>query len=229
MSRNPTKALSTLLRELRRRHNWTLKQLSLRSGVPVSTLSKVEHGQLTLGYDRLIAMAERLDMSLSEFLGSANPDDNDRVSARRSIGNLGQATRLSTSGGELFLLCPELRHKRITPFITHVLSKKENPVHRVARYAREHFAYVLAGQVEVQTEFYEAVILSPDDCIYMDANMEHAFELAPNCAQATLLGVLVGDPELNRMTPPDEPQLCQRQDHAQTLFTSIRSGRRSSR
>jgi hypothetical protein len=24
--------------------------------------------------------------------------------------------------------------------------------------------------------------------------MEHAFELAPNCAQATILGVLVGNP-----------------------------------
>jgi transcriptional regulator with XRE-family HTH domain len=205
MSRKPPKALSTLLRELRGRNNWTLKGLSLRSGVPVSTLSKVEHGQLTLGYDRLIAMADRLDMNLSELLGGANPDDNDRVSARRSIGNIAQATRVNTPGGELFLLCPELRHKRITPFIAHVLSKAESPVRRVSRYAREHFAYVLSGQVEVQTEFYEAVILSADDCIYMDANMEHAIELAPNCAQATILGVLVGDAAINAWSRPDVP------------------------
>jgi transcriptional regulator with XRE-family HTH domain len=193
MSRNPPKPLSTLLRELRRRNNWTLKDLSLRSGVPVSTLSKVEHGRLTLGYDRLIAMAERLDTSLFELLGSTYPDAGDRMCARRSIGNIERGARLSTPGGELILLCPELRHKRIAPFIAHVLSTAENPVRRVSRYAREHFAYVLSGQVEVQTEFYEPVTLSPGDCIYMDAYMEHAFELAPSCAQATLLGVLAGD------------------------------------
>jgi transcriptional regulator with XRE-family HTH domain len=194
MSRKPPKALGTLLRQLRRRNDWTLKDLSLRSGVPVSTLSKVEHGQLTLGYDRLIAVAERLDMSLSELLDSANPDDINRVSGRRSISNLKRATRLSTPGGELFLLCPELRHKCITPFIARLLPRPETAVRQVARYAGEHFAYVLSGQVEVQTEFYEAVTLIPGDCIYIDADMEHAFELAPNCTQATILGVLVGDP-----------------------------------
>jgi transcriptional regulator with XRE-family HTH domain len=194
MSRKPPKALSTLLRQLRRRNDWTLKDLSLRSGVPVSTLSKVEHGELTLGYNRLIAVAERLDMSLSELLDSANPDDGNRVSGRRSISNLERATRLSTPVGELFLLCPELRHKCITPFITHLLPKPETPVCRVARYAGEHFAYVLSGQVELQTEFYETATLTPGDCIYIDADMEHAFELAPNCTQATILGVLVGDP-----------------------------------
>jgi transcriptional regulator with XRE-family HTH domain len=194
MSRKPPKALSTLLRQLRRRNDWTLKDLSSRSGVPVSTLSKVEHGQLTLGYDRLIAVAERLDMSLSELLDSANPDDINRVSGRRSISNLERATRLSTPGGELFLLCPELRHKCITPFIAHVLPRPETPVRQVARYAGEHFAYVLSGQVAVQTEFYETATLTPGDCIYIDVDMEHAFELAPNCTQATILGVLVGSP-----------------------------------
>jgi transcriptional regulator with XRE-family HTH domain len=194
MSRKPPKALGTLLRQLRRRNDWTLKDLSLRSGVPVSTLSKVEHGQLTLGYDRLIAVAERLDMSLSELLDSANPDDINRVSGRRSISNLERATRLSASGGELFLLCPELRHKCITPFIARLLPRPEAAVRQVARYPSEHFAYVLSGQVEVLTEFYKTATLTPGDCIYIDADMEHAFELAPNCTQATILGVLVGDP-----------------------------------
>lgn len=50
-SSSPT--LGSLLRSLRQRNGWTLKQMSERTGIPLSTLSKVEHDRLTLTYDRL--------------------------------------------------------------------------------------------------------------------------------------------------------------------------------
>ena len=40
--------LGALLRGVRNREGWTLKQMSEKSGIPVSTLSKVEHDRLTL-------------------------------------------------------------------------------------------------------------------------------------------------------------------------------------
>ena len=40
--------LGALLRSLRTREGWTLKEMSARSGIPVSTLSKNEHDRLTL-------------------------------------------------------------------------------------------------------------------------------------------------------------------------------------
>jgi transcriptional regulator with XRE-family HTH domain len=172
--------------------------MSRRCGVPVSTLSKVECGRLTLGYDRLVEVSERLGLTFAEFLGLTNPPPGEGVTGRRSIGNVEHATPVKTRGGELLLLCPELRHKRITPFITRVLCQNEGRIQQVSRHAGEHFAYVLAGQVEVQTEFYEPVVLGPGECIYIDARMAHAYCLAPNCAHATILGVLLGQLEGER-------------------------------
>ncbi|MBN8841916.1 MAG: helix-turn-helix transcriptional regulator, partial [Sphingomonadales bacterium] len=35
--------LGAVMRGIRSRNGWTLKQMSAKSGIPVSTLSKVEH------------------------------------------------------------------------------------------------------------------------------------------------------------------------------------------
>ena len=45
LSNRPT--LGRILKELRRHRNWTLREMSERSGIPVSTLSKVENDRLT--------------------------------------------------------------------------------------------------------------------------------------------------------------------------------------
>ena len=59
--------LGALMRGVRNRAGWTLKQMSEKSGIPVSTLSKVEHDRLTLTYDKLFQFAQRIGMSMSEL------------------------------------------------------------------------------------------------------------------------------------------------------------------
>ncbi|HAU80730.1 MAG TPA: XRE family transcriptional regulator, partial [Stenotrophomonas sp.] len=49
--KSPT--LGTLLRGLRTRQGWTLKEMSEHTEIPLSTLSKIEHDRLTLTYDKL--------------------------------------------------------------------------------------------------------------------------------------------------------------------------------
>ena len=97
--KNPMKGqqptIGSLLRGLRARNSWTLKQMSARSGIPLSTLSKVEHDRLTLTYDKLQMLSQRLNMSMSELF--AEPDDTPEpaVTARRSIGRLEDAVRVT--------------------------------------------------------------------------------------------------------------------------------------
>ena len=66
--------LGLLLRDLRARKGWTLKEMSERTGIPVSTLSKVEHDRLTLTYDKLLQVSEGLKIPLAELFACwANP------------------------------------------------------------------------------------------------------------------------------------------------------------
>src|ERR1700761_654936 len=83
--------LGSLLRSLRARNGWTLKEMSEKTGIPFSTLSKVEHDRLTLTYDKLLQLGERLDMRMSElFSENAEPADQPPT-ARRSIGTIDKA------------------------------------------------------------------------------------------------------------------------------------------
>src|SRR3546814_7656243 len=82
---------------LRTRNNWTLKEMSDRSGIPVSTLSKVEHDRLTLTYDKLLQLSQRLNVRMSELFAETDTPEAAPVTARRSIGSVDSAVRVTTS------------------------------------------------------------------------------------------------------------------------------------
>src|ERR1700740_2633738 len=120
-SKQPT--LGTLLRALRSRNGWTLKEMSDHSGIPVSTLSKVEHDRLTLTYDKLQQLSQRLNMRMSELFADAAEPNEPAVTARRSVGRLDDAVRVNTKNYDYYYLCTELRRKRMIPVYTHIRAK----------------------------------------------------------------------------------------------------------
>src|SRR5450755_3051699 len=93
-TRHPT--LGSLLRSLRSRHGWTLKEMSQRTNIPVSTLSKVEHDRLTLTYDKLLQLSQRLNIRMSELFADPTVEAEAPVTARRSIGDVHDAVRVNT-------------------------------------------------------------------------------------------------------------------------------------
>lgn len=185
-SRRPT--LGGLLRGLRARRGWTLKEMSEQTGIPVSTLSKVEHDRLTLTYDKLLKLSERLNIRMSELF--AEPTDApEQITARRSIGRTDAAIRVNTANYDYYFLCPELRRKRMVPVITHVRAKSLDEFGALVRHSGEEYIYVLEGRVEVHTQFYDPVVLEVGESIYLDSNMGHAYIAAGGCDEATILGV----------------------------------------
>ena len=151
-SAKPT--LGTVVRALRRQRNWTLKDMSLRTGIPFSTLSKVENDRLTLTYDKLVQLAERLDIRLSDLFAETQPvEPAPRITARRSIGLLETAMRIDTPNYELSFLCTELRKKRTVPVLTRVRARSLDEFGPLVRHSGEEWAYVLEGQVVIHTEF----------------------------------------------------------------------------
>jgi transcriptional regulator with XRE-family HTH domain len=181
--------LGSLLRALRTRNRWTLKEMSERTDIPVSTLSKVEHDRLTLTYDKLVQLSQRLNIRISELFADVPASVEPAVTARRSIGRLEDAVRVNTKNYDYYYLCPELRRKRMIPIITHISAHSAEEFGALVHHSGEEFIYVLEGGIKVLTEFYDPVLLKVGESIYIDSNMGHAYVTADGCEQAVVLGV----------------------------------------
>lgn len=191
----PPPTLGTLLKGLRARENWTLKEMSAKSGIPVSTLSKIEHDRLTLSYDKLQALAKRLGMRMTDLFAEDQEEPVQLVTARRSLGEVTRSVRVETPNYDYYYLCTELRRKRMIPVVTKIRARSAEQFGDLVRHSGEEFIYVLSGAVEVQTEFYDPVTLKPGQSLYIDSSMGHAYLAADGCEEAEVLAV---------MSSPDE-------------------------
>lgn len=194
---NTAPTLGALLRGLRNREGWTLKQMSEKSGIPLSTLSKVEHDRLTLTYDKLYQLSQKLGLRMSELFAESEVAGSQPVTARRSIGDLDHSVRVETPNYDYYYLCTELRRKRMIPVLTTIRAKSVEQFGELVRHTGEEYIYVLEGSIVVHTEFYDPVTLDAGQSIYIDSSMGHAYLTAEGCDEAQVLGVMSsGDEEL---------------------------------
>ena len=217
-TRHPT--LGSLLRSLRARNGWTLKQMSERIAIPVSTLSKVEHDRLTLTYDKLLQLSQRLNIPMSELFADPTAETEAPVTARRSIGSMVDAVRVNTKNYDYYYLCAELRRKRMIPVYTRIRAKSLEEFGELVRHPGEEYIYIVEGAVIVHTEFYDPVELSRGESIYIDSTMGHAYIAGKGCKEAVVLAVcssaddslleslysLHGDVEPNQQPPAATPR-----------------------
>ena len=192
--------LGALLRGLRHREGWTLKEMSAKSGIPFSTLSKIEHDRLTLSFDKLQQLSKRLGMRMSELFAEDSEEQAQAVTARRSLGDIDKSVRVTTPNYDYYYLCTELRRKRMVPVITKIRASSREEFGELVRHPGEEFIYVIKGRVVVHTQFYDPVTLDEGQAIYIDSDMGHAYVTAAGCQEAEVLGV---------MSSADDDQLMQ--------------------
>ncbi len=163
--------------------------MSERCGIPVSTLSKVEHDRLTLSYDKLQQLSQRLKIRMSDLFADAPDDPAPRVTGRRSIGTLERAARVVTDNYDYHYLCTDLRQKRMIPILTRIRAHSASEFGDLVRHQGEEFIYVLEGRIEVHSEFYDPVVLETGQGIYLDSSMGHAYVVGEGCKEALVIGV----------------------------------------
>lgn len=163
--------------------------MSERSGIPLSTLSKVEHNRLTLTYDKLQLLSQRLNISMSELFAEPNDTPEPAVTARRSIGRMDSAVRVNTPNYDYYYLCPELRRKRMIPVLARVRAKSLEEFGDLVRHSGEEYTHVLEGRVALHTEFYDPIVLEVGESVYIDSNMGHAYIAGEGCEEAVVLSV----------------------------------------
>lgn len=163
--------------------------MSAQCDIPVSTLSKVEHDRLTLTYDKLQQLSQRLKIRMSDLFFEGNEDTVPRITARRSVGTMDKAVRVITDNYDYHYLCTDLRRKRMIPIITRIRAKSSDEFGDLVRHQGEELIYVIEGKIEVHTEYYDPVTLDVGESIYIDSSMGHAYVVAEGYDQALVLGV----------------------------------------
>ncbi|MGE0006652.1 MAG: helix-turn-helix domain-containing protein [Parvibaculaceae bacterium] len=176
--------LGQRLHELRKRHNWTLKDVSDRTGVSVATLSKVERNKMSLTYDKMLQVAEGLKLTLAELV--APPPV--KPTARRSIARRKDGLLQRTPNYEYIYLSPDLSNKRMIPILTRIKTRKIEKFGPLVRHSGEEFVFVLEGEILVYTDHYEPTRIRTGEGVYIDSTMGHAF-LSVSRKDALVLGV----------------------------------------
>lgn len=184
------RTLGAVITDLRTRNGWTLKEMSQRCGIPVSTLSKVEHDRLSLTYDKLVQLSERLNISIADLFVQSESSSPTAIMGRRSVGTIDSAVRVDTSNYEYYYLCTELRQKRMVPVVTRIHAQTIEEFGQLVRHSGEEFIYVVEGAIIVHAEFYDPIELKAGESIYIDSGMGHAYVCAPGFKETLTIGVM---------------------------------------
>src|ERR1700756_3901573 len=168
--------LGSLISLVRQRNGWTLREMSEKVGIPLSTLAKVEQDKLSLSYDKLQQFTSRLGLTLVEFLAhdASARAPSPVVTARRSLGSPGNSVNVATPNYDYEYLCADLREKRMVPIISRIRAHSLDEFGKLVRHPGEEFIYVLEGAIEVHLQFYTPVTLTAGQSIYIDSTMGHA-------------------------------------------------------
>jgi transcriptional regulator with XRE-family HTH domain len=192
--------LGPRVRGLRSQKGWTLESAARATGLARSTLSKIENGQMSPTYDALLKLAQGFAVDISElFEPHAAEGAGATGSGRRSITRAGQGQPLPTPVYQHLLLCNDLSNKLMTPFHSSVTARAFEDFADWDRHAGEELLYVLQGEVELFTEFYEPERLGVGDCAYLDSRMGHRV-ISRSAEDAQLLWVSTTHPR-ESLTP----------------------------
>lgn len=180
------------LRMLRRQRGWTLAEIGARTGLPISTLSKIENGKMSLSFDKLTRIAQGLEVDIGELFSSQPPGVNENFSGRRSITRAGEGYAIRTEHYHHFYPASELLNKRLVPIIAEVHARSLEEFGDLIRHTGEEFALVLEGTVELHSELYAPARLDVGDSIYFDSAMGHAY-IAASASPCRVLAVCSGN------------------------------------
>ncbi len=168
--------LGDCLKAARKSRGLTLKEVSERTGMALSTLSKVENHQMSLTFDKLLQLSGGLGMEVAELFQSAEvPKADQPPIGRRSITRKGDGQLVRTDAYSYFYQNTDLLGKRMVPIIAEMKARTLEEFGPLMRHAGEEYLLVLEGRIAVHTEFYAPEILETGDGIYIDSTMRHAY------------------------------------------------------
>ncbi len=178
------------LRAIRKSHGLTLKDLSERCGVALSTLSKIELGQISVSYEKFAAVARALDVDIAALFdprAAAAPAAGHRPTVVRST--LDTAPSYDTENYDYRMLATEFPAKRMTPLHGIVAARRLEQFPDYIRHPGQEFVMVLSGRVRIHFETGETIDLAREESAYFDSGVGHIY-LSTSKADAQVVVVM---------------------------------------
>ncbi|MCC9007249.1 helix-turn-helix domain-containing protein [Pseudomonas putida] len=162
------------LRQVRKVRQMTLKQLSEASGVPVSTLSKMELAQVSVSYEKLAAAARALNVDIAQLF-RAGGTVTTPVPVTVVVDSLPAAAGYSTGTYDYHPIAGDFPERRMTPAYARIIARERGQFDDFIRHPGQEFALVLSGRVRIEFETGEAVSIGPQETAYFDSQVGHIY------------------------------------------------------
>ena len=160
------------LRQVRKARQMTLKQLSEASGVPLSTLSKMELAQVSVSYEKLAAAARALNVDIAQLFRSG-ATVSAPVPVTVVVDSLPAAAGYSTGTYDYHPIAGDFPERRMTPAYARIIARERGQFDDFIRHPGQEFALVLSGRVRIEFETGEAVSIGPQETAYFDSQVGH--------------------------------------------------------
>jgi transcriptional regulator with XRE-family HTH domain len=180
------------LKALRMQRGWTLAEVSERTDLPVSTLSKIENDRMSLTYDKLARISAGLGIDISQlFMPQVVLMPGATVNGRRSVTLAGQGQVIETDNYGHIYPAADFLNKRFVPVIAELRARTMEEFGEMIRHPGEEYAFVLEGVVEFHSELYAPLTLRKGDSLYFDSGVGHAY-LAADSGPCRVLSICSG-------------------------------------
>lgn len=168
--------LGSALRSIRKERQWSLAEASKVTGLSISSLSKIENGQRSLTYDKLVQLASALGVDVSRlFTSGEKKSDRALFAGRRSIHRVDEGFEVPAKVYTYRYLAHDLIHKRFTPVLMEIHARSVNEFDELIQHKGDEFTYVLEGEIEVHTEIYGPLRLKASESVFFDSGVGHAY------------------------------------------------------
>lgn len=163
--------LEVIVKTLRKRAGLTLTELADRAGLAASTISKIETGQLSPGYETIQRLAIGLRVDVAELF---KPRIEPLSTGRRGVTRKGTGVRHQSDHYEYEALAADLSRKQFLPLVATIKARTVEAFGPLPSHEGEEFVYVISGTVTLHSEHYEPLTLAPGDSVYFDSRAGHA-------------------------------------------------------
>lgn len=168
------------VKNLRLERGWSLRELSKRSNISQSALSRVETGQNALSFDRAHALAHALGADFSKFLRQMGwPEPGKNASSQfkgwRTFTPAGEGKHVTQSNADYEYVCGDFLYRRMIAGIAVVTARSLAEHGPMVTHQGEEFVYVIDGPVTFASAGFADHTLKTGDCMQFDSSTPHAW------------------------------------------------------